>query len=276
MVQQGSSNKHMMGRLLLFVFAALMIMALIMGRKISNETERVIFGKREVQIDAPYAGSQPVKLPPTLIVAHNAGDQKSTVQAALDHGAIAIEIDVRMIDGSLYAAHNDPPDIVPKEMWEMPELGEAWQYTGSAEVLKLDLKSTDQHALEALVQFVKSNPTDRQIIIVSKDPAALQYFEKNLPGSIGLYSVTTAKEINALLGQSIRPEGINGISVPAWLLNEARVRLLREHGYFIDAWSVNDPTKMVELTSFGVDIITTDNLAFFEMLVGTPVVTDSA
>ena len=48
-----------------------------------------------------------------------------------------------------------------------------------------------------------------------------------------------------------------------------RIEALKERGYLIDAWTVNDIERFVELSSLGVDSITTDNLAFFDMSVDT-------
>lgn len=275
-MSQQKPSRRWSTRLLILSLAPLIIMGLAIGKEFSGQAERVVSGKREVQIDVSSPGAKTIKLPPTLIVAHNAGDDKSTVQAALDHGAVAIEIDVRMIDGVLYAAHSDPPDAVPKSLLELPTLAEAWTYTAPAEVLKLDFKSTDQSALDALTKFIQKNPTDRQILIDSKDPNVLLYFESALPNTVGFYSVMNANEIDDLLSKPNRPAGIDGVTAPISLLTKERIQLLRARGYYIDAWSVNDVARMAELVSYGVDIITTDNLAFFEMQVATPVVADHA
>lgn len=149
--------------------------------------------------------------------------------------------------------------------WQAPRLRDAWQYTANAKVLKLDLKSTSQAALESLVRFIQARPSDQQIIIVSSDPDALAYLENALPESIELLSLSTGSEIDALLEKNGRPDGVDGISIPGFALTTERIQTLKEHGYLIDAWTVNEVEQLVELTALGVDVITTDNLAFFDM-----------
>jgi len=246
------------------------VMALTIGKDVSTQARRVIFGQREVQIFVPYSGSAPVTLPPVLIVAHNAGDQEATVRRALNHGATAIEIDVRSLGGVLYATHSAPPELMPLRLWQAPRLWEAWRYTRSAEVLKLDLKSTDDLALDALAQFIENHPTDRQLIVVSKSPEVLAYFESKAPDALGLLSLATGLEIDTLLQNRKRPDGVDGVSIPAWVLSDQRILLLTEQEYLIDAWAVNDVARLIDLTALGVDIITTDNLAFFDMQIDRP------
>ncbi len=270
MISRDSTFIPSFRRLLQFLLVTFLVMALVIGREISTEAQRFVFGQREVQIFVPYSGESPVTLPPVLIVAHNAGDQESTVRKAFEHGATAIEIDVRSVAGILYATHSNPPEMLPLRLWRVPRLYQAWGYSGKAEALKLDLKSTDQHALESLVQFIEARPSDRQIIISSSDRDALAYLDAALPDTLEFLSVSTGLEIDTLLQTKGRIDGVDGLSIPAWVLSDERILLLLEHGYLIDAWAVNDVARLIELTSLGVDIVTTDNLAFFDMLVDTP------
>lgn len=264
------ANRRIIGRLTQVLLVALLVMTFSIGREFTSDARQAVFGQREIQIYAPYSGANPISLPPVLLIAHNAGDQPTTARRALEHNAAGIEIDVRSLGGVLYATHSNPPELMPLRLWRAPRLWQAWRYTSKAEALKLDLKSTDRHALEALTQFIEANPTNQQIIIVSKSADVLVYFASALPDSLGLYSISTAQEIDTLLETRGRIEGIDGVSIPAWILSDERVLLLLEHGYLIDAWAVNDVTRLIELTSLGVDIVTTDNLAFFDMLVDSP------
>ena len=265
MTPQSSVNRRIIGRLTQILLAMLLVMMFSISKEFASDARRVVFGQREVQVFVPYSGEAPITLPPVLIVAHNAGDQESTVRRALLHGATAIEIDVRSVGGTLYATHSPPPELLPLRLWQAPLFWQAWRYSAPASAIKLDLKSTHQHALDLLVQFLEHNASGQQIIISSKDPEALAFFDTNLPDSLEFLSVSTGSEIDTLLETKGRIEGIDGVSTPSWVLSEERVLLLVEHGYLIDAWGVNDVRRLVELASFGVDIITTDNLAFFDM-----------
>ncbi len=256
------------------VVATALALTVLIGKDWSLEARQAIFGQRQIQFYAPYSGSSPIYLPPVLLVAHNAGDQEDTSRRAIGQNAAGIEIDVRYVDGVLYATHKAPANIMPKRAWQVPRLRDAWAYSAGATVLKLDLKSTGQNALDSLVRFIKARPTGQQILIVSKSQDALVYLDHQLPDTIQILSLSTGIDVDLLLEQGGRIDGVDGISIPEWALTLSRVEELKAHGYLIDAWTVNDVPRLVELTSMGVDVITTDNLAFFDMAVEAPAQTE--
>ncbi|HET9659541.1 MAG TPA: glycerophosphodiester phosphodiesterase [Thermomicrobiales bacterium] len=257
-------------RLLQVVLAVSIAMGVTVGKDFTLEARQAVFGQRQIQFYIPYSGSTPIVLPPVLLVAHNAGDQESTARRASKHDAAGMEIDVHLVDGMLYAAHSAPSELMPMRAWQAPSLREAWQYSSNAKVLKLDLKSTSQPALDALVRFIEARPSEQQIMIVSSNADALAYLDTELPESLGLLSLSSGADIDALLEHKGRVDGIDGISIPGWTLTAGRIVSLKEHGYLIDAWTVNDIEQLVDLAALGVDIITTDNLAFFDMALDTP------
>lgn len=265
--QSQATYRHLLGRLLQIFLAVSIAIAVTIGKDFTLEARQAVFGQRQIQFYVPYSGSTPIYLQPVLLVAHNAGDQQETAHRALKHDAAGIEIDVRSVDGILYATHSAPNGLMPMRAWQAPRLRDAWKYTAGARVLKLDLKSTGQLTLESLVRFIEARPSDQQVMIVSSDPEALAFLDAALPDTIELLSLTTGMDIDALLENGGRPDGIDGISIPEWALTSERIELLKGAGYLIDAWTVNDVERLVELTALGVDSITTDNLAFFDMAV---------
>lgn len=269
MFDRRSSHMRMLGYLLQIFLAASIAMGITIGKDFGLEARQAVFGQRQIQFYVPSASSTAVVLPPVLLVAHNAGDQESTARRALKHDAAGIEIDVRLVNGVLYATHSAPSGLIPMRAWQAPRLREAWQYTANAKVLKLDLKSTSQAALDALVRFIEARPTDQQILFVSSDINALEFLDAMLPESLGLLSLSSGAGVDALLEQDGRVGGVDGISIPAWALTAGRVQALKASGYLIDAWTVNDTERLVWLTTLGVDIVTTDNLAFFDMALKT-------
>lgn len=262
-------TRRILGRILHIMLAASIALAVTLGKDFSLEARQAVFGQRQIQFYVPYSGTTPIYLPPVLLVAHNAGDQESTARRALRHNAAGVEIDVRWVNGVLYATHSAPSGLIPMRAWQAPRLHDAWNYSGDASVLKLDLKSTSEQALESLVRFIQARPDDQQIILVSSNADALGYLDGALPDSIEFLSLTSGRDVDALLEQSGRIDGVDGVSVPAWSLTAERVEALKERGYLIDAWTVNDVARLIELTALGVDSITTDNLAFFDMAVDT-------
>lgn len=264
-----SSTAQIATRGLRLLLALLLALSVTIGLDFSLEARQAIFGQRQIQLYVPYTGASPVYLQPVLLVAHNAGDQKSTSRAALRHNATAIEIDVSQVDGVLYASHSRPSELMPIRAWRAPKLRDAWNYTGDASVLKLDLKSTGQSTLESIVRFIESRPGERQIMFVSMSAEALAYLDSALPDAVTMLSLPSGREIDALLVQDGRVDGVEGVSVPEWSLTPERIEGLKAHGYLIDAWTVNDVERLIELTAMGVDSITTDNLAFFDLAIAT-------
>jgi hypothetical protein len=254
-------------RMIQVMLAVLLAAGVTLGKDSWLEARQAIFGQRQIQFYVPYSGAAPVYLPPVLLVAHNAGNQESTAHRALRHNAAGMEIDVRMVDGVLYATHSAPSGLIPMRAWQAPRLRDAWSYSVDASVLKLDLKSTSPQALESLVRFIEARPTNRQLMLVSGNTDALAFLDTELPDTIQLLSLTSGRDIDALLEVDDRASGVDGVSVPQWSLTAKRVEGLKARGYLIDAWTVNDVERLIELTSLGVDAITTDNLALFDMAV---------
>lgn len=267
MIDRTLAIRPIVGHTIRVVLATAIAISIVIGKDWSLEARQAIFGQRQIQFYVPYSGATPVYLPPVLLVAHNAGNQDETARSALGHNAAAIEIDVRYVDGVLYATHSAPSPYMPKRAWQAKHLRDAWKYSSGAGVLKLDLKSTGANALESLTRFIQARPTEQQILIVSKNQEALIYLDEHLTDAVKILSLATGYDIDLLLEQDDRLDGVDGVSVPHWALTPHRIEGLKARGYLIDAWTVNDVDQLVELTSMGVDVITTDNLAFFQMAV---------
>src|SRR5262245_15712750 len=100
-------------RVFRILLAATIAMGITIGKDFSLEARQAVFGQRQIQFYVPYSGSTPIYLPPVLLIAHNAGDQEATSKRALSHDAAGIEIDVRSVDGVLYATHSAPSGLIP-------------------------------------------------------------------------------------------------------------------------------------------------------------------
>ena len=270
MTDRHPAFKRTLGRLLQITLAVSIAMGVTIGKDFTLEARQAVFGQRQIQLYVPYSGVTPIVLPPVLLIAHNAGNQETTAGRALGHNAAGIEVDVRSVNGVLYATHSAPNTLIPMRAWQAPRFRDAWNYTADADVLKLDLKSTSQSTLESLVRFLEARPTEQQIMTVSSNAEALAYLDSALPETVQMLSLSTGGDIDTLLETDGRIDGVDGISIPEWALTATRIVGLKEHGYLIDAWTVNDIERLVELTSMGVDAITTDNLAFFDMAIDTP------
>lgn len=124
-----------------------------------------------------------------LGVAHNAGNNPGTLATALRDGADVIEIDVLSARGQLAAGRPQPWSWLAERLFQGPALTEAWNQAAAAEVIKLDLMQTDRKFLAELVTFLTPRSRSRRVMISSRDPGALMYLHRRLPGLTMLFSV---------------------------------------------------------------------------------------
>ena len=228
-----------------------------------------------------YTGAAPpaqfyqnVQLDPTLAhdyqhvlgVAHNAGNNLGTLAKALRYGADVIEIDVISARGQLAAGRNQPLPKLARQVFRGPTLAEAWDRAAAAEVIKLDLKQSDQGFLDDLVAFLTPRAKSRRVMIVSPDPGALAFLHSRLPGVTMMFSVNGPDALHQLQSDSALQKTIGGASVFQGLIDPSLVAWMHQHKLLILAWTVNDGQRMNELVRLGVDGITTANLAILRAL----------
>src|SRR5215831_9122035 len=77
--------------------------------------------------------------PRVLGVAHNAGNNLSTLTTALRYGADVMEIDVISARGQLVAGRSQPWGWLARQLFRGPTLVQAWDAAGAAGIVKLDL-----------------------------------------------------------------------------------------------------------------------------------------
>jgi Glycerophosphoryl diester phosphodiesterase family len=256
-----SRSRRYLARVLRSVIAALLLIAV---EEFKIEAEIAIFGQRPILLYAPFSNAQPVELPPVLLIAHNAGDQDDTTRRALRHRAEGIEIDVMSLDGRLYASHSAPSSWLPVSAYHAPRLGEAWKWSRDVSVVKLDLKSTSDAAIQHLAKFLENHRDERQIIVVSTSREALETIGKLAPFTVRMLSISNSQDLTDILDAGDRPAGIDGVSVADWLLTAETIERLQDADLLIDVWVVNDLSRLAALANQGVDSVTTDNLALLD------------
>jgi len=201
-----------------------------------------------------------------LGVAHNAGNNPGTLATALRDGAGVIEIDVLSAHGQLVAGRPQPWRWLAERLFQGPTLAQAWKQAAAAGVTKLDLMQTDHKFLDELVAFLTARPRSRRVMISSRDPAALLYLHRRLPGATLLFSVPFPDAVHQLQSDHALQQAIGGASVFQGLVDANLVSWMHEHKLIIVAWTVNESERFNQLVRLGVDGITTANLAILRAL----------
>lgn len=205
-----------------------------------------------------------------LGIAHNSGNQISSAVKALAYNADVIEIDVVLVGGRLHAAHWSPFRFIGDRLFRGPTLDEVWGAAAQADVIKLDLKDASPEMVSRLVEFLGDRRrSDKEVAMVSEQPEIMALLAQQSLSLIRMLSISDDDGLRDLLNDDDLLEAIDGVSARHSLLTTETVALLAEEGLLVFAWTVNDPERMNELVEYGVDGITTDNLAILDLL-GAP------
>ncbi|GAB4332548.1 MAG: hypothetical protein Kow0010_18540 [Dehalococcoidia bacterium] len=198
-------------------------------------------------------------------VAHNSGDSVDATRKAHRNGADVIEIDVISIGSALYAGHDRPLPFVGSHVFRGPRLEVVWAVARDAEVIKLDLKETSPAYVDRVIRFLEAQD-EHPVIVSSRSVDVLARFEAGYPRAVRLLSVKAHLALALLQDDERALAVIDGVTVRHTLLDEASAGWLKERGYLILAWTVNDLGRVNELVQLGVDAITTENLAILRLL----------
>jgi hypothetical protein len=200
-------------------------------------------------------------------VAHNAGDNPTTAARALRHGAAVVEIDVIWAGGTLVAGREQRPlPWLAEALFQGPTLTDIWNRTPTGTAVLLDLKETDRELLDALVGYLRPRLAQRDVMISSRDPAALRYVHARLSGPDLLYTLAWPDDVARFERSPALVDLVDGVSGYEGLLDAGLVSRLRAHDLTVVAWPVNDGARLRALADAGVDGVTTDNLAVIDAL----------
>ena len=145
-------------------------------------------------------------------------------------------------------------------------LAEMWKRAAPADIIKLDLKQTDQGFLAALVGFLTPLVRLHKVMISTGDPAAVSYLHAVLPSVTLLFSSGWPDELAALRANPDLVRDIGGVSVFQGLVDAGLVSWMHQRGLLVLAWTVNDGQRLNELIRLGIDGVTTANLAILQAL----------
>ncbi|MGH9174938.1 MAG: glycerophosphodiester phosphodiesterase, partial [Vicinamibacterales bacterium] len=204
---------------------------------------------------------------PVFVIAHNAGDNAETARTALEQRADAVEIDVIMVVGRLYAAHATPPKLIDAWFFRGPKLEDAWEVVCDSDAVALDLKDSSPGYVNALVRFLDDRPHP-QVLLSSRDIDSLIELGERLPNAHLYLSMPDRETFERLATDEGRALLLDGVSMRHSHIDEAVVGWLKTRRLRLIAWTVNDLTTVNRLVRMGVDGVTTDNLAIIELLGG--------
>jgi len=201
-----------------------------------------------------------------LGIAHNAGNNPVTTVAALRHGAAVVEIDVIMARGELVAGRDQPVPRVAAALFRGYTLEQMWALAAPADIIKLDLKQSDQSFLDDVASFLSSRQGTRPIMVSSGSPEAIRDLHRRLPKVTMLFSIGNPEAWAALRADPSLVRAIGGVSVFQGLVDPVLVGWMHDRGLLVLAWTVNDAARLNELVRMRVDGVTMANLAILEAL----------
>jgi glycerophosphoryl diester phosphodiesterase len=136
----------------------------------------------------------------------------------------------------------------------------------AADIVKLDLKQSDQGFLNDLVAFLAQRAKSRRVMIASGDSGALRYLHSRLPDVTMLFSVGGPDAVHQLQTEPALDKAIGGATVFQGLVDTRLIAWAHQHKLKILAWTVNGSDRLNQLVRLGVDGITTANLAILRAL----------
>ncbi|TKS53830.1 glycerophosphodiester phosphodiesterase [Luteimonas yindakuii] len=203
-------------------------------------------------------------------------------QAAIDAGADAIELDVRLsADGVVVVFHDsdfrrvagDPRTVVQTPLAAMRDidvgswfdpafageriatLAEALAFIDGRALALIELKPDADNAqvlLDATLRAVESGGHDDAVMLGSLSPELVRSAREAAP------ELPLALFANAALPGTARRTDFDMLGLNHLQIDTAAVADARRRGYLLQAWTVNDPERMARYMDLGVDDISTD------------------
>jgi glycerophosphoryl diester phosphodiesterase len=201
-----------------------------------------------------------------LLIAHRAGNDLDALRAAAALPEVdMVETDVHLFRNRLEIRHMKtigPINILwDRKPWRVANpfaprllLEQVLEALGNRAEIMLDLKGRQPGLPAALADAVERVAGGRPYTVCSRTWSYLQHFQERT-GARVVYSAGSPRQ---LAGVMDRTSEVHGISIDHELLDRATVERLRERTPVVMTWTVNDPARVEELVSWGVNGIITD------------------
>lgn len=205
------------------------------------------------------------------IIAHGGGNTIVRAHDFIEAGADYLEVDLWLHKGRFEARHERRTRWLPLlfEKWYLRRVPSAAY--GLDELLDetahhstgifLDLKNGGAEAAALMRRVLARRNPGGRVVASSQQWRTLRAIREHSPEVDAFYSIDVRAKLDLFLSVVDRDTRPRGVSCRHRLLDQRMVRLLHQRGLLVVAWTVDDIERARELVSWGVDGITTHNVA---------------
>ena len=205
------------------------------------------------------------------IIAHGGGNTIVRAEEFIEAGADYLEVDLWLHRGRFEARHERRTRWLPLlfEKWYLRRVPRAAY--GLEELLDataenqagifLDVKNGGQEAAVLLRRILRTHQHPARVVASSQQWRALRAMRELTPQVDAFYSIDVRAKLDLFLSVVDRDTRPRGVSCRHGLLTERSIRELHNRGLLVVAWTVDDLERARELVAWGVDGITTHNVA---------------
>ncbi|MGK2964400.1 MAG: glycerophosphodiester phosphodiesterase [Tepidiformaceae bacterium] len=224
-------------------------------------------------MSAPSAGVAPlipVGAGRHVVIAHAAGNSLRLSRQAVEDGADFVEVDLFVHRGRFQARHERAVYPIPLwvERWYLriaPRrpigLTELITEVDSTATLFLDLKNGSGRVGPLIRAALDGAPPGTRLAASSQFWHILRQVAAVAPEVELFYSIDVTAKLDLFLSIAERETVARGVSCRHTLLTRRNIQRLHDRGLAVIAWTVDDDDRARELIDWGVDGITTHNVA---------------
>ena len=234
----------------------------------ADRAEQRLFGHWPTYYSGPLNAEPLADYGRVFSVAHNAGTSLNTTRQAIASEADVVEIDVALMNDTLVSAHIPPYPVFGSWFFRGPSLESAWNASAEADVVQLDLKESGAALRKLLFRFLELHANDRTVLVATSDVTTLGLLRERFPQVLRFLSVPDSGRLASLHADADLVDLIDGVTIRYQLVTAESVERLKALGLIVLAWTVNDLATVNEFVQWGVDGVSTNNLAIMELLGG--------
>ncbi|HET7738004.1 MAG TPA: glycerophosphodiester phosphodiesterase [Tepidiformaceae bacterium] len=205
-----------------------------------------------------------------VVIAHAAGNSLRLTKQAVVDGADFVEVDL-YVHGSRFEARHERA-VYPIPLWvekwylriaprRPVGLAELIAEVGSASTLFLDLKNGSGRVAPLIRAALDAAPPGTRLAASSQYWHILRQVAASAPEVELFYSIDVTAKLDLFTSIAEREPAARGVSCRHTLLTRRHVQRLHDRGLAVIAWTVDDEDRARELLEWGVDGITTHNVA---------------
>jgi glycerophosphoryl diester phosphodiesterase len=208
-------------------------------------------------------------------------------ELAVKQGADAVELDVHLTkDGALVIVHDffvdktsngtgEVAEMTLEEIkaldageWfssdfrgtEIPTLDEVFEAVGKNVYVNVEIKSLSQKGdgtEEAVADCLKRHAMQNRVIVSAFNPKVLKHFRPLMP-DVPLGYLLSLETMAGSTQVVVNPNSYDAYHISQDMVSESQLRWAKEHGHFVNVWTVNDPARARQLAQQGVHGIMSD------------------